>query len=178
MQRAKVFGVGFHKTGTTSLGKAFKLLGLRTCGAHTGLAGELAAGRLEGALALAERHDAFEDNPWPLLFRELDQHFPGSRFVLTVRDPDDWLRSVLRHFGARRSAMRRYIYGHGAPLNHEVTYRERLLRHQREVLEYFAPRPSDLLVMDLRAGHGWEQLCPFLRLPIPTAPFPHLNRRG
>jgi len=36
-------------------------------------------------------------------------------------------------------------------------------------------RPDDLLVMDIPAGDGWEQLCAFLALPEPDAPFP---RRG
>ena len=37
--------------------------------------------------------------------------------------------------------------------------------------------PEDrLLVIDIVGGDGWEQLCPFLGVPIPEEPFPHSNK--
>ncbi len=32
--------------------------------------------------------------------------------------------------------------------------------------------------MNVMNGDGWEKLCPFLRLPIPKAAFPHANKTG
>ena len=52
---------------------------------------------------------------------------------------------------------------------------EEAVEHERRVRAHFAGRPDDLLVMDITAGDGWEQVCPFLGLPVPDAPFP---RRG
>ena len=37
------------------------------------------------AYAMVDRFDAFEDNPWPVLYKELDARFPGSKFILTRR---------------------------------------------------------------------------------------------
>jgi len=34
-----------------------------------------------------------------------------------------------------------------------------------------------LLRMRLTAGDAWQLLCPFLGLPVPDEPFPHLNAR-
>ena len=31
MSESKIFGIGFHKTGLTSLGEAFEMLGYKTC---------------------------------------------------------------------------------------------------------------------------------------------------
>ena len=53
------------------------------------------------------------------------------------------------------------------------TYR----RHNREVREYFADRPRDLLVLDITAGEGFEVLCPFLGIELPKEPFPHWNKQ-
>jgi hypothetical protein len=44
--------------------------------------------------------------------------------------------------------------------------------HHRDVMEYFKNRPSDLLVMDITKGQGWDILCPFVNKPIPDAAFP------
>ena len=66
-----------------------------------------------------DRYDAFQDNPWPLLYRELDERCPGSRFVLTLRPTQDWLDSVVHHFGAKDTPMREWIYGVGHPLGNE-----------------------------------------------------------
>jgi hypothetical protein len=46
---------------------------------------------------------------------------------------------------------------------------ERYRRHNREVLEFFSGRPSDLLVldMDLQPETLWASLCRFLAKPVP-----------
>lgn len=120
-------------------------------------------------------HDAFLDDPWHVLFRELDRWCPGSKFILTVRDPDEWIESVTRHFGYRDVPVRRWIYGVGDPVGHEDLYVRRYRRHIREVKDHFRDRPDDLLVMDITDGEGWEKLCPFLGHPVRREPFPKVN---
>ena len=172
----KVFGIGFHKTGTTSLADALAGLGYRVTGPDGLGDPDIAANALPMALRIACQFDAFQDNPWPVLFREMDAAFPGSRFVLTVRSPEAWMASVIRHFGASSTPMRRWIYGAGSPLGAEATYRARYDRHNQEVVDFFAGRPRDLLVLRITEGEGWERLCPFLDRQPPDRAFPHSNR--
>ena len=139
----KVFGIGFHRTGTSSLRAALQRLGYRVCGAVGTRDPDIADRVREIAFPLLDRFDAFGDNPWPILFRELDERRPGSRFVLTTRPTDEWLGSVTRYFGARSTPMREWIYGAGSPLGNESRYRERYERHHAEVLEHFRDRPGD-----------------------------------
>lgn len=173
----KVFGIGFHKTGTSTLGKALEELGYEVCGVQWELAEPLSRGDHAPAWELADRYDAFQDNPWPLLFRELDARYPGSRFILTWRDEERWIRSIVNHLGKNSNRMREWIYdGVGAPKGNEAHYIERYRRHDREVKEYFKDRSDELLLMNFEEGDGWEKLCPFLGLEVPQAPFPHENR--
>jgi Sulfotransferase domain len=51
-------------------------------------------------------------------------------------------------------------------------------RHHRDIKRYFSTRPDDLLEMNIIAGEGWDKLCPFLGVPLPSVPFPHLHRRS
>ena len=78
-----------------------------------------------------------------MVYRQMDAMYPGSRFILTVRDADEWLSSMVRHFGWDESPMRKFIYGAGAggPIGHEALYKERIRRHNGEVVEYFKDRP-------------------------------------
>jgi hypothetical protein len=179
-----VFGIGFHKTGTTSLGAALSALGYRVCdGARPlrALFGDahlmrmLETNQLDLICGIATEYDAFRDNPWYLLYGELDRWFPNSRFILTTRDERRWLRSALRYFGGSESAFRRWIYGKASPLGNEEIYLERFRRHERDVRDYFADRPGDLLVVDWEQGDGWSQLTRFLQKPIPNAAFPWAN---
>jgi Sulfotransferase domain len=174
----KVFCIGFHKTGTTSLGRALELLGYRVVGA-TGV-NDPDIGEHVHALAdqMLERYDAFQDNPWPLIYRYLDERCPGSKFILTVRSPEAWIRSQVEHFGLTETPMRQWIYGAGCPQGHEELYLRRFRSHGEEVRRYFAERPRDLLVMDLARGDGWEQLCPFLGVAVPAVEFPFANKAG
>ena len=174
----KIFCVGFHKTGTSSLGRALNLLEYRVAGPFGVRDPRIAERAWTQAQSRLDAYDAFQDNPWPVLFRQLDAGVPGGRFVLTVRPVDEWWSSTLNHFGGRTTPMREWIYGVGDPSGHEEQYRERYEAHNRAVLDHFADRPGDLLVLRLSEGDGWEPLCRFLEVPVPDRPFPHANRAG
>ena len=170
----KIFCVGFHRTGTSSLRAALERLGYRVCGSVATEEPDIAVRAGEIAFGLLDRYDAFVDNPWPILFRELDQRCPGSRFILTTRPSDAWFRSVTRFFGPKTTPMREWIYGAGSPLGNEARYVERFERHNREVLDYFRDRPDDLLVLRITEGETWRELCEFLGHEVPHDPFPHM----
>lgn len=184
MERTKVFCVGFQKTGTTSLGRALEILGYRVCGYRpfSDLAdhdGDDVWERVEQrAFALAEENDAFKDTPWPLLYREMDERHPGSKFILVTRDTDRWIKSATDDFKAWPNAMHRHIYGVPFPRGHEDVWVARYERHNREVREYFGDRP-DFVHFHLNAGEvTWESLCGFLGHDVPDQPWPHENTKG
>jgi len=175
LKTPKVFGIGFHKTGTTSLGQALAKLGYRVCGDVATADPAIADRAVAIARELTPHYDAFQDNPWPILYRELHGWYPEAKFVLTVRDTEDWLASMVDFFKDRHSPMRRWIYGVDAPRGNEATFRERYERHNRDVLAHFRERPDQLLVMDFAKGDGWEKLCRFLALPVPSVEFPRVK---
>jgi hypothetical protein len=176
--KRKVFCIGFSKTGTTSLRDALTRLGYRVTGPNGHLDPDIEQKMDALTTELSTKYDAFQDNPWPLVYRKMDAMYPGSRFILTVRDPDKWLSSVVRHFGVDETPIRTVIYGFGSPIGHEDLYRDRMVRHDQEVLEYFKERPDDLLVIDITKAQdeeNWGKICGFLGEPIPAVPFPHSN---
>ncbi len=182
MPRPKVFCIGFQKTGTTSLYAALTMLGYRTAAVigRDWSAKELALHGATACVETARNYDAAQDMPWPIYFRELDIAFPGSKFILTIRDAERWFASIEGHFGARGDAMQEFVYGESAaaPAGNKQQYLNVYRRHERDVRAHFANRPHDLLVLDLESGAGWRELCVFLGARIPSAPFPVKNRSG
>jgi hypothetical protein len=176
MSSPKIFCIGFHKTGTKSLALALEHLGYRVTGPNGIHNPNIGRDVYRLAYSNVEEYDAFQDNPWPIIYKELDAKYLGSKFILTLRPTDSWIRSVLRHFGGAHTPMREWIYGVGWPRGNETVYVSRYERHNREVLEYFSQRPDDLLVLRLTEGDGWEKLCPFLGKEAPADPFPHVNK--
>ena len=85
------------------------------------------------------------------------------------------MNSIGKHFHDGETPMREWIYGVGHPKGHEEIYIERYERHNREVIEYFADRGNDLLILNITGGEGWEKLCPFLNKPVPAVRFPCVN---
>ncbi len=166
MAKPKVFGIGFQKTGTTTLGVIFERLGYRTAGYHQfrHLAGRegLTMDAIEReALALAPDYDAFKDTPWPVLFGSLDRAFPGSRFIHVTREPGAWIASAVKDFGSHPNALHQAIYGVPCPAGHEAVWLERYARHNRAVREHFAGRPDDCLMLRLE-DVTFEAVCDFL----------------
>ena len=175
----KVFCVGFQKTGTTSLEAALKMLGYSVASifGRDWPIEKLRRDYVQTGLEIALNHDAVEDMPWPLMYRELDEAFPGSKFILTWREPDRWIKSIVSHFGANPAVLQQFTYGDDAPfpVGHEDHYRHVYEMHNAEVRAYFRDRPDDLLEMNLTQGDGWEKLCAFLTVPVPGVPFPREN---
>ena len=174
----KVFCIGFHKTGTTSMEQALRILGYRVTGPDHVHDPDIARTLHQVTAELSHRFDAFQDNPWPLVYKEMDALHPGSRFILTVRDAQKWYDSNRNHFRGKTTPMRALIYGPaaGRPNGNEEIYKARMRRHDQEVREYFRDRPDDLLVIDLTRDGRWEPICDFLGHPVPDLPFPHSNK--
>lgn len=173
--KEKVFGIGFHKTATTSLAVALYTLGYNVTG-YFGIFDRNIADNVHPiAYDLADRFDAAQDTPWFVIYKELDQRYPGSKFVLTMRSPEKWIKSVTKHFKSHHIPAHEWIYGVQVASGNETTYIERFNRHNQEVQDYFRNRPSDLLVMDITQGDGWEKLCPFLEKEQPEFEFPKQN---
>ncbi len=172
----KIFCIGFHKTGTKSLAAALTYLGYRVTGPNGTRDPDIADNVYKMTRELVGAYDAFQDNPWPVLYRELDLDYPNSKFILTIRDSDNWIRSCVRHFGRNKTPMRKWIYGEGCPKGHETIYRERFENHNAEVIQYFQNRSDEFMILDFSKGDGWEKLCAFLEKEVPPTPFPHANR--
>lgn len=172
MKFNKVFEVGMPKTGTTSLGMAFRQLGLNTQGWSPEVHYEYTKrGNPGPALSLAQDYDAFEDGPWHNLPLEmLDENFPGSKFILLERENHSWFESMRNFY---QSVEFDWFHAHGE----DVWIARKQKKYQR-IHNYFNHRPHDLLIMNIvDSGDGWEELCLFLDLPIPDASFPWANRR-
>jgi len=201
MHKPKVFGIGFQKTGTSSLGEALEVLGYRVCTMNfpNRLEGDLGEPlsrealkrpdfyevALNAATGWAERHDGFQDLPWFMFYKEMDAHYAGSKFVLTTRDLDAWVRAMRsydRTYTKRRAqVVLEWIFGVGEPSRHEDHYKAIHQRHVDDVLAYFRNRPQDLLVLDVAGPRKMRQLSQFLgqRMPrnrwgLPHA-YPHRN---
>ena len=174
MNQPKIFAIGFQKTGTTSMGKALELLGYSVCGPIATNESSLETIR-EKAYSKLASFDAFQDNPWCLLYKELDLEFPNSKFILTVRPTDKWIRSMVNHFGYTQRPIENMIYGLAFPIGNEEQYIEVYEKHNNEVIKYFKNRKKDLLILQTGVDFSWSKLCPFLEKDIPDCNFPFLN---
>ncbi len=183
MSETKVFGIGFQKTGTTTLGVIFQKLGYRMAGygefRHLARRTSLEMTEIEAlALTVARDFDAFQDTPWPLLYQSLDRAFPGSKFIHVIRDADAWINSAVNDFGADPNAIHQAIYGSPCPVGHEADWLARYNRHNHEVQAYFADRPGDLLTLQLEDGISYEKVCTFLGKPLVATGTPRANTRA
>lgn len=175
----KVFCIGFHKTGTSSMGEVLRTLGYNWYNYRQNpeMVQQLVKGDYTLAKKVAATHSAFEDDPWPSLYQQLDQWHPGSKFILTIREPQQWLTSVSKYFTNSDSVWRTHLYGHSLPQGHEQEYLSLYTQHCREVQLYFQDRPQDLLVVDITKEPSWTAICQFLGKAEPPLPFPHVNAR-
>jgi hypothetical protein len=179
----KILGIGLGRTGTRSLYKALQILGYKA--KHSPEIFLDADGELHVNPSDIEQYDALTDNAVVLIYKKLDQQYPGSKFILTIREMDSWLASVENNSRAMAPwwadkphvpALHRTLFG--TETFDRKKYADAYRHHESEVREYFSGRETDLLILDICSGEGWEKLCPFLGKPIPTVPFPKTNVFG
>jgi hypothetical protein len=199
----QVIGAGFPRTGTSSMKVALDRLGFGPCLHMFEVMGSPDLSRRWGAIA--DRPAAEVDWPdlmagwrssvdWPAAFfwRDLADAFPEARILLTVREPRGWYRSIrdtifregherldgegaAPHLGALIPLLDRLHRAHfGGGFGQTPDERTAVAAFERHTDRVCAEVPADRLLV-YRCGDGWEPLCAFLGVPVPDAPFPHLN---
>ncbi len=185
----KIFCIGRNKTGTTSLKQALEDFGYRVGNQHEAekLFRFYKDRNFRPLIEYCESAEAFQDIPFslPYTFVALDQAFPGSRFILTVREENAWFDSLVRFqtkmhgkgalptiedlksdpYCYRGFAYETKKYAYGLP-DDDLYNRERWIEHYRRhnamVQDYFRCRPADLLTIDVSDPAAYRQLADFL----------------
>lgn len=180
MTQAKIFGIGLNKTGTTTLGECGKILGFKCTSVDRDLLKDVVLdNNFQRIKNTVKQFDLFEDWPWPLIYKELDEMFPGSKFILTTRKSEEaWLKSLKSHSMRTHPTghCRKLAYGYNYPHKHESEHIKFYRNHNKNVREYFKNRPSDFLELCWENGDGFEKLCNFLDRKTPDLPVPHANK--
>ncbi|HCT41986.1 MAG TPA: hypothetical protein DF427_12720 [Moraxellaceae bacterium] len=144
----------------------------------------------------------FQDIPfsWPETWKHLDQAFPGSKFILTLRDDaEQWYQSVTRFHGklfgqngntptaddlrnadyVRKGFMYNTVKVHGTP-EHDPYNKEIMIAHyeryNRDVIAYFSNRPDDLLIINVAEPGAYQHFVSFLGVQSSATDFPWENR--
>ncbi|GAA5067914.1 hypothetical protein N0B44_02365 [Roseibacterium beibuensis] len=176
----KVFVIGLSKTGTTTMKDMLTTLGYRVRGPSKTLLAAIRAGDMDAALPVMEAYDAFEDWPWPLVYRKAYEVYGDrARFVLTVRrDEDTWFRSIEQHgYGTSPLKSMKDAYGHYRPFGRKAEFTALYRDHTAAARAFFADKPGLFMEFCLEHGDSWDKLCPFLGHPVPTGePTPHRNK--
>ena len=188
----KVFGIGLSKTGTTSLNSALKILGYKS--AHWTLEGQRVLSWPEFFYL-----EAAVDTPCAVQFESLYYTFENSKFIYTVRDVDEWKRSIQNHFGMESPREFRELWkenefwegNHGWRWYNSVrwiqvheclyarhdTWEDAYYEFDRRVRSFFSEKPDDrIIVMNIPEGDAWEPLCQHLGHSIPETSFPHAGK--
>lgn len=203
----KVFCIGFGKTGTTSLEAALKKFGFKMGNQAVAemLVEDWYNKRYDRILGYCETAEAFQDVPFgaPGMYKVLDEHFHGSKFILTERDtPSQWFRSLVR-FHAKKFAkdkvsipteeelenakyrykgwqldVSKYLFNYpNVPLYSEDYYINLYENHIIDVKNHFKNRPDDLLVINVGERGSYQELASFLEIDVnEDDDFPWLNK--
>lgn len=203
----KLIGAGLPRTGTLSQKVALEMLGLGPCYHMVNVLADLdeAPGwqrALGGDKAWDEILDGFQSSvDWPASFfyKELADHYPDAKVLLSVRDSEGWVRSMrdtiwglfygdllMRNLSEARERidpkwhnytdMCRGMWEQSGLINAgpDTTPEDMAAAMDRFNQEVQETISSDRLLV-WSVSDGWDPLCEFLDLPVPEAEFPRLN---
>lgn len=176
----RVVCIGMFKTGTTSLGRAFDMMGFKTLhgpwylnhNEWNDIPDEWPK-HYDEIREKAKQYNAYQDYPWMFLYKEMDEWFPGTKFILLERDAEAVADSdikMAKRWNASRNA--------NDPIPPKEKYVDRYKKHKMEVLDYFQDK-DNLLVLPLVTNSdidNWKAICEFVGVPAPKVAFPHANQ--
>ena len=186
--RVRYFNLSLHRSATRSFCHFCDAIGLRAC--HwPGLEwDEGCRGLRPKAVALRfmadfSNFDAYADIPIPSIYRDLSPKYPNAKFLLILREPEEWLQSVRRHIGGRslypleqlqyKSITRRKISYISQLSDSQLLKGYR--RHENQVRRFFKKQSERLAVFDLATENLSEKLSEFLGVSS-LQDFPHHGR--
>ena len=202
----KIFCIGANKTGTTSLEAALNSMGydLGNQARAEMLAEECYEGRFERLIRFCDLHQAFQDVPFSLsdTYKVLDQAFPNSKFILTVRSsPEAWFHSMCKfqskifgkdgklpteedlknsNYGYRGLSydyMKRNFNYPNTPLYEKETYIRIHEKRNQEIKDYFKDRDNQLLILNVSEEYALQKLGAYLGFKFPRdLQFPWINK--
>jgi hypothetical protein len=191
----KVIGAGLGRTGTLSLKLALEHLGFGPCYHMLEImsAGEERLPQwiqvVRGAPDWDEIFEGFAstvDYPTCTYWRELAEHYPEAKVVLSTRDAEGWFESVNRTIFSPESVTRTGEGPLGEFFRGAVTgaFGDRI-NERGFMVDYFRRWEADVIaslpperLLVQRLGDGWEPLCAFLGVPVPQEPYPRVNTAG
>lgn len=113
---------------------------------------------------LDHEYNAFCDFDGFQYYKTLDQQYTNSKFILMLRNDEDWINSIETHI--------KHFTFNSELKDMQIDWREFKYRHLQEIQEYFAKR-DNIMYLDLDNDDCWHQLCTFLNTTPPDIPFPH-----
>lgn len=191
----KVVGAGFGRTGTMSLKFALEMLGVGPCyhmievfknPGHARRWLEAMDSPNPDFSGLLAGYQSVVDWPTTYFWKELSDLNPEAKVILTERTPASWHKSCMdtifqtldaepkteefahQKVMAKEMVFERTFGGRWADFDHAQRV---FVEHNEEVKRRISP--ERLLVYQV--SEGWEPLCKFLGLPIPSEPFPRMN---
>jgi len=200
--KLKVFCIGLNKTGTTSLVDAWKELGYTKI--YSGFDKPTVVKIMPNKFVfkdgniinsgfnndyyilklLISGYECMKDRPFNTnnLYRWLEKNYYNSKFILTIRDEEEWWNSVNKWLSFTtesdkiKGEMRINLYK--KHFNTTEFTKDSFIDYYRDynnkVKEYFKGNPN-FLEINICKSEGWELLCPFLNKPIPNKEFPKSN---
>lgn len=188
----KVVGAGLGRTGTLSMKRALEQLGFGPCHhmievfmhpESVPLWIDAGDGRPDWD-AIFRDYASMVDYPGARYWRQLAEHYPEAKVLLTLRDPDAWFESTQATIFAPNSPavnappeMKRFFasfIGEFGERLHDRAFMTDHFRRHNALVQATIPKER-LLVYEV--GEGWTRLCAFLGVPVPDTPFPSENSR-
>jgi hypothetical protein len=192
----EVIGSGLGRTGTKSLQTSLNMLGFGPCHhmAEVWTHPESMQLWIEAAKGAPVWDEIFADYrsavdyPSAAYWEELSERYPRAKVIHTARDPDEWFESTQATIFAPDGPVGRAIESDSPVGDFFRSFLGELLDHMndRAFLTDYARRhtekvkatiaPDRLLIYQV--SEGWEPLCSFLGVAVPSEPFPAVNTRA
>jgi len=201
----KYFGIGANKTGTSSLRDVFKKANLKPVSLHRHgqqFTSQLWKKEYGSFLAYTQKFTSFQDAPFSYIripvLKLLQKKYPKAKFILTIRDSEEWFTSLLRWYtswpglkkyptkGKNLKFTLGYCMAFDIPQDiptipsslkkHKDIFIKGYEKRNEEIKTFFKDDANFLVIDVTQEKNRLEKLCFFMEVPNIEGVFPHTNK--
>jgi len=125
---------------------------------------------------LPQRPILAQDMPWPLFYKELYELYPDAKFILTYRNPDSWIKSVIKYFASIRIPLHKEIYKVPCAEGYEEVYLNFYKNLNNQIIEFFSDK-DNFIQLETGTDFNYNKIYSFLEIDeIPQKVFPNSRK--
>ena len=177
--KQKIILVGYPGTGLNTTVKALEVIGAKVWDKPLGVKDGLLTKSFKKLESKFSSFNVFAGFPFSNHYQSFKQLYgKDCKVILNVRNPEDWYSELSAANKSKNSHVLDYVFSDMEALKKSQKKKkaiQKYMNHNMDVMDFFAEKDEDILILEYGKHNKWKRLCEFLGTSVPDQKYPKIK---